>query len=70
MFRYFMALFAALSRLGNALLGGNPSETISGRAHRRRGLIRKLINGLFFFQDDHCLDAYKYDRWTASKLEA
>jgi len=68
-FRYFSALTAALSRLGNAVIGGNPSETISSRAYRRGGLAMKAIDLLFFFQPRHCEIAYSYDRWTASELE-
>jgi len=56
----------ALSRLLNALLGGNPSLTLSSRAglhYRKRQWHkqRNLINGLFFLQPDHCELAIRLD---------
>ncbi len=49
----------------NALLGGSPDETLSARAYRteQQGKIfgkffRPLIDGLFFFDKDHCRKAY------------
>jgi hypothetical protein len=66
---YLSAITAAISRLCNALIGGNPSETLSSRAHRHGGWGEKIINTLFFFQEDHCLTAYDYDRRTARELK-
>ena len=40
---------------------GYADETLSARAYRLRELSSlpyKLINGLFFWQDDHCKQAY------------
>lgn len=50
----------------NILLGGSRNETISGRLGRAHVLGPKwyavigrvVVNGLFFWQKDHCLDAY------------
>lgn len=54
----------ALDQLANALLAGWPDETLSCRAwrcrnHRRRWAVtRRLIDGLFFWEPDHCQGAY------------
>lgn len=47
----------------NARFGGMADETLSARAHRmhakgRRSWPRNLINALFFWQEDHCFEAY------------
>ena len=53
----------AIDQLFNTLLGGYADETISSSAHRRKlkgkPLLSKLINLLFFWQADHCKDAYE-----------
>lgn len=68
---YATKVGGALSRLLNAaFLGGHPSESISACTHREwvinpdRKWIRirrKLINALFFWQEDHCQFAYDFD---------
>lgn len=62
---YPLAVLIALHQLANALLLGAPDETLSSRAHRawRDGkwfgvVFRPAINLLFFWQVDHCADAY------------
>ena len=49
----------------NALAGGWADETISARAYRRARqgirkweIIEKAINGLFFWQKEHCRGSY------------
>ncbi len=43
----------------NVLIGsGFCDETLSAYAHRKGGHLRNAINALFFWQDDHCADAY------------
>lgn len=54
----------ALDQLVNALLGGYADETLSSRAYRLelergRTWARKLIDGLFFFDKDHCKESYE-----------
>lgn len=66
--KYFYKLFIALDQLLNAVLCGYPDETLSSRTYRsavlesvkkRRWLIaHKFINGLFFWQKDHCYHSY------------
>lgn len=48
----------------NARTGGMADETLSARAHRmhvkgRRSWPRNMINALFFWQADHCREAFE-----------
>ncbi len=63
---YSNNVLIALSRLLNAILGGNPSLTLSARAGLkfRKGqwkIPRGLINRLFWLQQDHCEFAIRLD---------
>lgn len=63
---YSNNIFIALSRLLNAILGGNPSLTLSARAglNYRKGQWsqqRRLINTVFWLQQDHCEFAIRLD---------
>ena len=63
---YSNNVFIALSRLLNAILGGNPSLTLSARAglNHRKGhwsRQRRLINRMFWLQQDHCEFAIRLD---------
>jgi hypothetical protein len=63
---YSNNVLIAISRLLNAILGGNPSLTLSARAglHYRKGQWRQrrwLINRLFWLQQDHCEFAIRLD---------
>jgi len=55
----------AIDQLGNTLLAGTPDETLSARAHRRAHasyrwrITEKMINGLFFWEPNHCFNAYR-----------
>lgn len=60
-------ILIALDQLINALCNGWPDETISSRAWRweqrgKRSWPRKLIDGLFFFDPDHCRESYESER--------
>ena len=40
-------------------------ETLSSRAHRIQDThprLRRFLNAVFFWQDDHCLEAYESER--------
>lgn len=57
----------ALDQLVNALHGGWADETISSRAYRLRHRMpyrfyRRIIDGLFFWQIEHCRQAYESER--------
>ena len=66
--KYLLNLLVALDQLINTLCGGSPDETISAVAYRKGGhrldplrwrLTYRLINLLFWWQQDHCLSAYE-----------
>jgi hypothetical protein len=57
----------ALDQLANALLGGMADETISARCWRLRGrrpysILRPIIDGIFFWQKNHCESAFDSER--------
>ena len=70
--QYIRFVLIAIDQLANAVLGGYADETLSSRIYRgavlanvpkRRWLIaRRLVNGLFFWQSDHCRGAYEMER--------
>ena len=57
--RYIHNIIISLSQFINVLLLGSPDETISARAWReKRNLLIAVINGVFFWQNNHCRGAY------------
>lgn len=64
---YGKRILIAIDQLLNTLLGGWPDETLSSRCYRWardgvRAWPRKLVNGLFFWQRDHCKSSYESER--------
>lgn len=61
---YFHQLAIAVDQLFNALLAGYADETLSSRAYRcqfdkrRWKIVRILIDGIFFWQEEHCRQSY------------
>lgn len=62
---YLMQNLIALDQVGNTLLGGWADETLSSRAYRAEvdgkifgKIFRPLIDLLFFFDKNHCRNAY------------
>lgn len=59
----YFQIAVAFDQFLNTLFGGWADETLSARLYRRalRGkpLGAKLVNFLFFFQADHCKEAYE-----------
>lgn len=61
---YVKQILIAVDQLVNAILLGYADETISARAYRLGKtskawrVAEKVINVLFFFQDEHCQAAY------------
>lgn len=60
---YFQVL-VAVDQLVNTLFAGYADETLSSRAHRLaiergRKLPEKIIDVLFFWQEEHCKEAYE-----------
>ena len=72
---YLYHLAIALDQLLNATLGGYADETLSSRAYRRAvlnakpkrrwRLAHRLIDGLFWWQNNHCRGSYEREhmRW-------
>ena len=58
---YFFNVWSALSQLVNAIVGGVPVETVSGRAYRTDSWLRPVIDTVLFFQKNHCLAAHNDD---------
>ncbi|ODS43131.1 DNA helicase UvrD [Pasteurella multocida] len=67
--KYWLNVAIALDQLFNALIWGGPDETLSSRAYRGAMLAKSpkkkwkffhaAINKLFFWQKDHCKQAYE-----------
>lgn len=60
-------ILIAVDQLGNALLGGWADETLSSRCWRLRHqqpytFFRAVIDGLFFFQPEHCRMSFESER--------
>jgi hypothetical protein len=60
----------AFDQLVNAILGGYADETISARCWRLRAIqpystLQPIIDGLFFWQQEHCHAAYESERMRA-----
>lgn len=55
--------FVAIDQLINTCIGGYADETLSSRAHRRqlRGKpsVAYIIDHIFFWQTNHCQEAYE-----------
>ena len=66
-YSYGKSVAIAVDQLINAILGGWPDEAISSVAHRLdrdgiRSWPRKLIDGLFFWEKEHCKNSYESER--------
>jgi len=66
---YAWNLLIACDQALNAAAGGYPDETFSSRAHRQAETggrfwkaLRTLINTIFFWQKDHCLESYQSEQ--------
>lgn len=62
---YLLQNFIAVDQLANALLQGKADETLSSRAYRAElkgrafgKIFRPVIDGLFFWQYNHCYNAF------------
>lgn len=64
---YGKAVLIAADQLMNSLLAGWPDETLSSRAYRWerdgvRSWPRRVIDRLFFWEEEHCLQSYQSER--------
>ncbi len=61
---YVKCVLIALDQLANTVAGGYPDETLSARCWRLRlrkpwCYLRAVIDGLFFFDPDHCRTSFE-----------
>ncbi len=73
---YFVRIAAWLSQGINCLvLLGSPDQTVSARCYVNRkkkgwGTAYRLINAVFFWQDDHCFESHLTDlEWAYELVE-
>lgn len=64
---YSKKVLIAIDQLINAIIGGWPDESISSRSYRwekdgKRSWTRKLIDAIFFWEDQHCYASYVSER--------
>lgn len=64
---YSKKVLIAIDQLLNAFIGGWPDETLSSRAYRwekdgKRSWTRKLIDVMFFWEEEHCYASYISER--------
>ena len=63
-----LSVAIAIDQLANSLMAGWPDETLSSRAYRMDGrkrrwtIVRAAIDGIFFWQPDHCKQSYDSER--------
>lgn len=60
---YIYEVLLAVDQLGNAILNGDEDMSISARsfvmdARGKRSWPRKFIDWMFFWQEDHCRNAF------------
>jgi hypothetical protein len=68
MITYLDSLFRAFSQALNTILLGDSQESLSARCWRKQWTIGfKIINTLFFWQNNHCRGAYSKDLEWAKK---
>lgn len=66
---YPIRVLLAIDQLVTALLGGWPDESLSSYAWRLEkqgkpfGFMRKVIDAIFFWDEDHCYKAMLAERW-------
>ena len=64
---YLTRVAACLSQgINCVLLGGSPDQTVSARAYVNRtntvwALVYRIINVVFFWQEDHCRSSHQSD---------
>lgn len=66
---WFLNMAIAIDQLANAVLRGDPDETLSSRAYRMHmkgqpywGGLANVIDWFFFWEADHCRKAYESER--------
>lgn len=65
--QYIKNVLIAIDQLFNAVIGGYCDESLSSRAYRWekngvRSWPRRVVDGLFFWQREHCKSSYESER--------
>jgi hypothetical protein len=62
-FKYIKNILIAIDQLANAILGGDPDETISSRLGKNYdgSWMERLVNKIFNKQKDHCSESIEHD---------
>lgn len=74
--RYFLHVAVTMSQAGNAIfLAGHPDETISARCYKNRycagwEIGYRMINRLYFWQENHCRNSWLYDVQRAEEVSS
>ncbi len=70
---WILNMAIAIDQLANAVLRGDPDETLSSRAYRMRekkqrywGWLANAIDWVFFWDEDHCRKAFESERQRVS----
>lgn len=58
---YLLNVLDAASHFLNAVFGGMPVESVSGRSYREDKHHRHYINALFFWEENHCKSSHIND---------
>lgn len=72
--QYLINLTVLFSQAINVVLfAGHPDQTVSARAYQNQvmfgwGLLHDMINGVFFWQDNHCRTSFEEDLQRARAL--
>ena len=68
---YLSRIGSSSSQMFNAVfLLGHPNESISGRSYRENWKLQHVINKIFFWQENHCLQSYLSDlRWARDYIK-
>jgi hypothetical protein len=61
MLKYLFNILLSLDQFANALLCGDPDETISSRVGKRHRFFEKIIDTIFFFDKRHCEKSFEGD---------
>lgn len=69
---WILRVLSAVSQLANVVfLNGHPNESISGRSYRQNWKLRHVIDTLFWFDPEHCLNSHLNERiWCREMLES
>jgi len=73
--QYLLNVATTISHGINAILGGSPCVTLSARCYLNRShkvweIAEKIINKIFWFDDDHCYQSFRRDLDASESLRS